>query len=193
MKKHIALALFFCLAALSKAVLSAADASSGSQSNDYRLAPQDVISIEVFNEPTLSRTKLRVSNSGEITFPLLKSVKVAGKTQREIEKHLEDLLGKDYLVEPHVSVSLESYRTRTVSVLGALNKPGSVELPGEERVTIIDAIARAGGPTAKAGDKIEHIHQGKPFNYSYKDLRKEGRKPIYVEPGDVITIPESIF
>jgi polysaccharide export outer membrane protein len=98
------------------------------------------------------------------------------------------------LVNPHVSVMMETYRSRNVSVTGAVVKGGTVELPGEEKITLIEAIARAGGRTSKASDKIEYFHRGKSYEFKYKDLvNREPGKQIYVQTGDVINIPESLF
>src|SRR4051812_5025207 len=85
--------------------------------SDYKIAPLDILSIDVFNEKDLTKEQLRVSAQGEISFPLLVKVPVAGKTPAQVEDLMQDLLGKDYLVNPHVTVTVKTYRTRTVDVL----------------------------------------------------------------------------
>ncbi len=173
-----------------------ARAALGQVASDYKIAPQDILSIDVFNEKDLTKDQLRVSAKGEISFPLLKTVRVAGKTPAEVEEFIQMLLEKDYLVDPHVIVTVKTYRSRTVEVFGAVVKGGAIDLPGEDKVSILKAIALAGGLTSKANDnKIEHTHNGKTTIYSMRKLKEinDPAKMIYVEPGDVITIPESLL
>jgi polysaccharide export outer membrane protein len=162
---------------------------------DRRIETGDVIIIEVFDEKTLS-VERRVQKSGTITYPLLGEVDVAGKTTAEIASILKEKLGKDYLVNPDVTVNVKQYRLRTVSVIGKVMKGGPVPLPEEERMSIIEAIAQAGGfqPTANE-NKIEFSRKGKTTAYRYRDLIKvtEDSKKIWLEPGDVIDVKESIF
>lgn len=161
---------------------------------DYKLAPQDVISVDVFNEKELSREQLRVSAKGEISFPLLEVVKVAGKTPVEVEEFLEEALGKDYLVNPHVTVTVKSYHVRTSVVLGAVNKAGAIELPSEREIDIVEAIAMAGGLAKEASEKrIEFTRHGETKVYRLDDLNKvkDPAKKIFVQPGDVINVRET--
>ena len=165
-------------------------------SADYKIAPQDVLGIDVFNEKDLSLKELRVSATGDITFPLLGTVQVAGKTTAQVEKELEAALDKDYLVNPHVIVKVHTYRIRTVNVIGSVVKQGPVELPGEDRLSIIDAISKAGGMTRLAHpDKIELIRGGVTKVYKFDELKKitNPAQTVYVEPGDTINVRESRF
>src|SRR5438876_2753151 len=68
---------------------------------DHKIAPLDIINIDVVGEKDLSKENLRVSSSGTITFPFLGNVEVKGKTPAEVENLLKEQLGKDYLVNPH--------------------------------------------------------------------------------------------
>src|SRR6266566_7844384 len=119
---------------------------------DHKIAPLDIINIDVVGEKDLSKENLRVSSSGTITFPFLGSIEVKGRTPAEVEDLLKDKLGKDYLVDPQVIVTVKEYRTRTVSVIGQVNKPGVIPLPAEQKVEILEAIAQAGDLT-KAANK----------------------------------------
>src|SRR5438445_11475262 len=105
---------------------------------DHKVAPLDVIIIDVVGEKDLSK-ELRVSSSGTITFPFLGSLEVKGKTPAEVENLLKEKLGKDYLVDPQVIVTVKEYRSRTVSVIGQVNKPGVIALPGEQKIGILEA------------------------------------------------------
>ncbi|MCF7669665.1 MAG: polysaccharide export protein [Verrucomicrobia bacterium] len=170
-------------------------AFAGSAAREYRIAPQDTIVVDVFGEENLSLREFKVSNSGEITFPLLGNVKVAGKTRSEVEQMLKQRLGESYLVNPQVTVTVKAYRLRIVSVFGAVNKAGAIELPGEQRWSILDAISQAGGPTPKASKTIEFTRGGVTKKFSFEELKQitDPENTIWVQPGDIITVPESMF
>lgn len=116
--------------------------SAYSQEKEYTVAGKDVLDITVYEEEDLSKT-LRVTEDGFITFPLLGQVRVGGLTTAQIEKKMEKLLKKDYLVNPQVSVMVKEFASRKVFVLGAVKEPGSYKLVG--RTTILELISQAGG------------------------------------------------
>ncbi len=168
------------------------DAAEG----DHKIAPLDIINIDVVGEKDLSKENLRVSSSGTITFPFLGSVEVKGKTPAEVENLLKEQLGKDYLVNPQVIVTVKEYRSRTVSVIGQVNKPGNIALPAEQKMGILEAIAQA-GDLAKSANKnrIEVSRKGKTQKFTLDDLKKDTspEKKFWLEPGDVIYVHESFF
>jgi len=180
------LALFVALDALTD------DATEG----DHKIAPLDIINIDVVGEKDLSKENLRVSSSGTITFPFLGSVEVKGKTPAEVENLLKEKLGEDYLVNPQVIVTVKEYRSRTVSVIGQVNKPGNIALPAEQKMGILEAIAQA-GDLAKSANKnrIEVSRNGKTQKFTLDDLKKDTNleKKFWLEPGDVIYVHESFF
>src|SRR5437762_8593885 len=162
---------------------------------DHKIAPLDVINIDVVGEKELSK-ELRVSSSGTITFPFLGSLEVKGKTPAEVEELLKEKLGKDYLVDPQIIVTVKEYRTRTVSVIGQVNKPGVIALPAEQKMDILEAIAQAGDLTKGANkNRIEVSRKGKPYKFTLEELKKESHpdKKFWLEPGDVIYVHESFF
>ena len=179
------------LALASPLCLPGADVVEG----DHKIAPLDIINIDVVGEKDLSK-ELRVSSSGTITFPFLGSIEVKGKTPAEVEDLLKEKLGKDYLVDPQVIVTVKEYRTRTVSVIGQVNKPGVIALPGEQKIGILEAIASAGDLTRSANkNRIEVSRKGKTYKFTLDDLKKESNpeKKFWLEPGDVIYVHESFF
>jgi len=163
---------------------------------DHKIAPLDIINIDVVGEKDLSKENLRVSSSGTITFPFLGNVEVKGKTPAEVENLLKEQLGKDYLVNPQVIVTVKEYRSRTVSVIGQVNKPGNIALPAEQKMGILEAIAQA-GDLAKSANKnrIEVSRKGKTQKFTLDDLKKDTspEKKFWLEPGDVIYVHESFF
>ncbi len=162
---------------------------------DHKIAPLDIIMIDVVGEKDLSK-ELRVSSSGTITFPFLGNVEVKGKTPAEVENLLKGKLGKDYLVDPQVIITVKEYRSRTVSVIGQVNKPGVIALPAEQKMGILEAIAQA-GDLAKTANKnrIEVSRKGKTQKFTLDDLKKDTspEKKFWLEPGDVIYVHESFF
>ncbi len=109
---------------------------------EYVIGGRDVLEITVYDEPDLNR-KIRVSNSGYISFPLIGDIKVAGLTAVEIEKIIESRLKQGYLVNPQVSINILEYKSNEIYVLGAVNRPGAYPLMGE--TNLLEALSRAGG------------------------------------------------
>ena len=162
---------------------------------DHKIAPLDIITIDVVGEKDLSK-ELRVSTSGTITFPFLGSIEVKGKTPAEVETLIKEKLGKDYLVDPQVIITVKEYRSRTVLVIGQVNKPGLIALPAEQKLGILEAIGQA-GDLAKSANKnrIEVSRKGKTQKFTLDDLKKDTNpeKKFWLEPGDVIYVHESFF
>lgn len=167
-------------------------------SGDYKISPEDLIVVNVFLERDLSG-EFPVSQSGDITFPLLRAVNVAGKTAAQVEKLIrERLIGEDYMKDPQVTVAVKEYRRRAVSVLGQVNKPGLVPLPPEQPMTILEAITAAGGLTdvAKKGRiEVTRKGSGKPRRFDFDDLQKatDPEKIFYLQPNDLIYVHERLL
>lgn len=173
--------------------------ASFSAGEKYRLEPSDVISITVHEQPDLE-TKARVTQDGLITFPLLGKVPVAGKTVQEVEADIKELLEADYLVNAQVVVFIDEYKTRQVSVIGEVYNPGKYDMPDEKEMTLLEAIAMAGGFTKDAktrGVKIIRVRNSKKntINVNVDDITEKGEKEkdIKLETDDVIVVPESFF
>jgi len=122
---------------------------------NYLIGPEDVLSVDVFNVPELSKLKVEVGNDGNISVPLLGNVKAAGLTQHQLRDELAEEWGKKYLQDPQVTVTIEDFKSRPVSVVGAVAKPGEYYLTG--RRTLVEVLAMAGGPAslgAAAGKEV---------------------------------------
>jgi polysaccharide export outer membrane protein len=109
----------------------------------YRIGPSDVLKITVWGHEDLTRLSV-VAADGRMPFPLIGAVQASGLTPTELEARLRQLLGRDYLVDPQVSVSVQEYRSQKVFVLGEAEKPGTYSLTG--RATLLDVLSQAGGP-----------------------------------------------
>lgn len=122
---------------------------------NYVIGPEDVLLIDVFNVPELSKLSVEVGNDGNISVPLLGNVKAAGLTQHQLRDELADEWGKKYLQDPQVMLTIQEFKSRPVSVVGAVAKPGEYYLTG--RRTLVEVLAMAGGPAslgAAAGKNV---------------------------------------
>lgn len=118
-----------------------------SPEQDYILGPGDLIDITTFElmlpgQPYLTRQ--RISQSGQITFPYLGTIKCGGLTTRGLEEKLSDLLEPDYLADPQVTVFVQEYRNLNVSVLNGVMRPGIYPMSKQD-MTLLDLVAMAGG------------------------------------------------
>ena len=86
---------------------------------------------------------VRVSSSGDISLPLLGSVRAAGLTPVGLESHLQDLLRRSYMNDPHVSVFVRDLQSHPVSVMGAVKTPGVFQVRGPK--TLLEVLSLAGG------------------------------------------------
>jgi protein involved in polysaccharide export with SLBB domain len=182
-------------------VVSASAPNNGvSAPAGYILSANDQVAIEVFGEDDL-RTNARLNGEGNLSVPLLGSIHLAGLTLTQASSKLTDLYARDYLVNPKVNVMLVGYAKRRFSVLGQVNRPGSYEMPDGSPggIDLLEAIAMAGGytriaapervsvrrHTAAAGDQI--------FKVNAKRFTRGAGGSFRVEPGDTVTVGESIF
>ncbi len=166
---------------------------------EYKINPTELLQITVYQEPDLERT-VRVTNDGYISFPLIGKVMVAGLTVIEAENKLALLLGKDYIVSPQVSIFVKEFQAEKVVIIGEVKTPGSYDLPHGRALTLLEAIALAGGFTKVASAdsiRVIRVEDGKQKYIPVKasDITRGGdkSKDIILEPGDIIFIPERMF
>jgi len=165
----------------------------------YKLQPSDIITITVHGQPDLT-TKTRVASDGNISFPLVGTVKAEGLTVQELELSLKALLEEKYLVSAPVLIFIEEYHPRQVSVVGEVTKPGKYDMPQEKAMTLVEAIAMAGGFTKDAQiEKVKIMRtensKQKVITVNVKEITIKGRqdKDVVLKPDDVIVVPESFF
>ena len=121
---------------------------AGQPAADYRVGPNDVLAITVFEQPQLTG-RYMVQADGSFTFPLLGRVSVGGLTMQAVENQVRDALSKGYLKNPQVGVSVEEFRSQQVFVVGEVRQPGILQFTGS--MTMIEALARAGSTSDRAG------------------------------------------
>ena len=152
--------------------------------SDYRMSTGDKVRIQVYGEEDLN-LETTVSDNGEISYPFLGPLKVAGLTPQELAQLIAGKLEGDYLVNPKVSVDIIEYRLFYVN--GEVQSPGGY--PFQPGITVRKAISLAGGFKERAAkDKIFVIRddnpQAKPAPLHLDDK---------IRPGDIITVEESFF
>jgi polysaccharide biosynthesis/export protein len=189
--------------ASSAAVTTGAIVSVPRADERYRIGPGDVLDIRIFNRPQLSR-EARVDANGLIQMPLIEGdIRAACRTESELAKDIATLYLK-YQRNPYVNVFVKEYSSTPVAVIGAVDKPGQFQL--KRRVRLLELLAFAGGPTEKAGGKIQVAHTGaislcegptdmadSAFDfYTLKDaMRGQRESNPYIQAGDIVSIPEA--
>ena len=163
-------------------------------SAEYKIGPQDLLEISVLGAQEFTKLQVRVSEDGDITLPLIGTVAINNLTKSEVEAKLAGLLGEKYVLNPQVSVFILEYRSKRVSVIGAVERAGPYELLGP--LTLLDIISEAGGLSPDAGKEIIVIRKlpaggNTALHISIEELFYLGdaKLNIPLEPGDVINIP----
>lgn len=187
-----------CLAVLSVPVAASAaqesgagrDGSPAAPSGDYRIGPEDVLSIAVWKNEALGG-EMPVRPDGMISLPLLNDVKAAGLTPMELRDVLVRRLS-EYMPAPEVSVIVKEIRSPKVSILGEVAHPGRYDLKG--RTTVLDLLALAGGLTEFASrSRIVILRGGGPgparIRFDYGKATQDGaRENIELRPGDIVLV-----
>jgi len=184
----------------SRAAASAPASTGGvSAPAGYILSPTDQVTVEVFGEDDL-RTSGRLNPEGNLSVPLLGSIHLAGLTLTQAASKLTELYSRDYLVNPKINVTLISYAKRRFSILGQVNRPGSIDMPDSspEGIDLLEAIALAGGYTRIASPeritvRRQNASGDQIFKVNAKRFTKGKGGGFLVEPGDTINVGESIF
>jgi len=122
---------------------------------DGAIGPGDVLKISVFGNPDLS-VDAKVDDNGDITYPLIGKVSLAGLSPQAAEKKIADLLTNgSYLRKADVHISVPLLQSQQISVLGQVNKPGRYAIDGKRSMT--DILALAGGVGPDGGDTVTII------------------------------------
>ena len=103
----------------------------------YRIGPQDVLDISVFQAPDLSKT-VEVADNGTIDVPLIGETPASGKTAQELQRDLNSKLGAKYLQNPQVTVTVKEFNSNRVTVSGAVKSPGVFPYKGESLYPVRD-------------------------------------------------------
>lgn len=175
----------------------AGDPGNGSQArphdDTYVIGVDDVLAINVWKEPDVSRT-VPVRSDGKISLPLAGEVQASGDTPHQLEKELTAKL-QSFISEPEVTVIVTEVKSQKFNILGQVSKPGSYPLTNAS--TVLDAIAIAGGFRDFAKQKSIYILRQNPdgsqsrlpFNYKEVIKGKDSAQNIKLQPRDTIVVP----
>ena len=170
----------------------AAVRASAEMTTDYRISPQDILQIAVFQINDLN-SAVQVGEDGNITLPLVGKVPVKGKTTYEAEQIIAGKLKEKYLQSPQVSVSIKQYGMR-ITISGEVKAP--VVLPDDGATTLSQAVARAGG-LSELGDPTRlHIARSRDQLvqdeiYNLADVQAGKARDPVLRGGDIVVAEQS--
>jgi len=164
---------------------------------NYRISPNDEVEIRVYSEPDLD-TRARVDADGKITMPHINEVLLAGKTVPEAIATIKAAYRNGYLRDPQLSVRISAYAPKSFTVLGQVQKPGSIPYPENKSLSLLEAIGLAGGYTRISNQKmtlIRHDASGRVIQKEFegKKIAAGKQSTEIVLPGDHITVHEGLL
>ncbi|HSS96064.1 MAG TPA: polysaccharide biosynthesis/export family protein, partial [Terriglobales bacterium] len=172
-----------------------ATSTSGVATDDatYVIGVDDVLSINVWKEPDISRV-VPVRSDGKISLALVGEVTAGGKTPKDLKAEIADKL-KSYISEPEVTVIVQEMRSKKFNIIGMVVRPGSFPLNGS--ITVLDSIAVSGGFRDFAKKKAIYVLRKKadgtqerlPFNYNDVIKGKNSEQNVKLMPGDTVVVP----
>ncbi|MEJ0003500.1 MAG: polysaccharide biosynthesis/export family protein [Pararobbsia sp.] len=199
------------------AIEQASSLPSDTAAWDYQIGTDDILGVTVWDHPELSSTSPaavpessvgapplptsnivpsdnnghRVGSDGAIFFPTLGRVKVAGETIEQIRAQFVRLLSKN-VRDPQVDVRVLAYRSQRVQMTGELKSPGTMAIT-DVPLTLVDAIARAGGETSSADLSRLHLtRDGRTMTIDAQSILEHGRmkENVLLKAGDVVNVPD---
>lgn len=183
----------FLVAAVLAILAAGPVAAQEPASMEYRLGPKDLLEIKVIEVPDVNGER-RVGDDGSIDLPMVGKVPVSGLTASEVADRIEAVLTAKYVNRANVSVVIKDYANKPVSIIGAVQRPGSLNIAG--RWDLLQAIAAAGGLAPNAGRKIYVLRRGEnglsdrlEIDRDELFLRSSERWNVPIYPSDVVNIP----
>ena len=161
----------------------------------YQLGPNDLVEVQVVEEPRLNLER-RITDRGRLILPMLGELEVAGLTTAETETMLKTRLEESFLQRATVTVRVIEFRSRPISVIGAVRRPGTLEISG--RWNLLNAITDAGG-LAEGHGEVVHILRRAPnglhdqLTVSLHDLLVDADPSVNIPifSNDVISVPRA--
>jgi polysaccharide export outer membrane protein len=173
-------------------------ASAAESSNEYKLAPNDLLDFRVFQEPELDAV-VRVSGDGQAIFPLVGGVAIGGATISEAIELVKARYRDGYLKTPQVTLTVRTYAKKLFTILGQVQQPGSYDIQGGNEITLLQAVGMAGGYTKIADPSnvtVKRLEEGgeRVLKFNAKRMaRGDDKTSFVIKPGDVISVGESLF
>jgi polysaccharide export outer membrane protein len=210
-----AISVFLLTAAISHAAMSGTGPAPAAKANasrgpvvtakakakaDYVLQPEDQLKVFVFQEDDINKQgEVSISQEYTITLPMIGIVNLKGMTPRQAEEKIRSLYDKDYLIDPQITVTVQKYAERFVTILGSVKKAGKVLFPSEGGMTLLEAIGGAEGHDRLASLKAVKLTRkdsnGEPVTeqIDVSAIIESKREDIPLQHGDQIYIPERIL
>lgn len=179
-----------------------AEAPAATPDREYLLQPQDILRIFIFQHDDLNKQTeaVRISDTHTISLPLVNTIDLRGRTARQAEEAIRAAYDRDFLVNPQVSVIVVKYAERSVNVVGQVNNAGRVLFPQEKGLTIVEAIALAGGQTRLADLKKVRLTRKTADGETVVEeidvdalMKRGGRDAVQLQRDDVLFVPERAF
>lgn len=163
-------------------------------STDYRIGPRDLLEIKVLEIPELN-VERRVLENGTVELPLVGALQISGLTPLEASSRLSNVLTSKFVNRANVTVVVKEYANKPLSIVGAVARPGALNVSG--RYTLLEALSAAGGLTSQAGKKIYVMRTASNGLTDILEVRTDDlfrssassqwNIPIY--PSDVVNVP----
>jgi polysaccharide export outer membrane protein len=188
-------------------------AAKAEATGDYQIGPEDILRITVYSHDDLTQTVL-VQSDGTFTYPLVGRVKASDMTTAELERKLAVLLSKGFIRNPQVTVIVQEFRSKTVYVVGEVQRPGPYPLAGQ--TGLLEVLARAAitgnagaeaivvrppkgaavtGPTLPAEAGAAEAPAGPPAEVFRINLREiqagDLSRNIRLKPNDTVFVPQA--
>ena len=180
-------------------------AAPGKSAPTYSIVSTDRLRISVYQEDDLS-VIARVDGKGTVNLPLVGEVLVSGKSVSEAQKAIEAAYRDGrYLRNPQVTINVEEYAPREVSIQGMVRNPGRYPLPIEANMTVLELVTKAGGLTDTAKGTAITVTRLTPDGKKVvntvdveslikgKDRAKATDNSLVLLPGDIVYVPERII
>ena len=158
--------------------------SAAPNAGTYVLGPTDRVRVKVYGEPDVAG-EYEVDSAGYVSIPLAGRVRAAGSNTRQLERAITAALSKGIVRDPRVNVEIALYRP--FYILGEVKKSG--EYPYRVVMTVLDAIASAGGFTYRANENKVFLRRAGGAGEEIYPLDA----PVLIYPGDNIRVPERFF
>ena len=190
---HLSLCLLASLALLAPPALGQ---TTTSRNPSYHIGPRDLIEIKVYEVPELN-VERRVSEEGAVNLPLIGDVRVSGMTDQQVAQSLKTLLESKYVQRASVDVSVREFRSRPISVIGAVKQPGNLAFSG--RWSLLEALAAAGGLAENHGNTLYVLRRSEngladQVAIDVDDLlvKADPRVNIPILSNDMINVPATV-
>ena len=164
---------------------------------DYRLVEEDILRMDIWNEPQLSNMQMQITPDGKINVPYIGPIQAAGLTQKEItERIVQALEDREIIANANVQITLLSIHQPTARVLGEVNRAGAIVFKDGD--TVLDAIAQAGSYTTNAmleNATLTHKGSDTPVRINLRKMLDDGdlTQNYELKNGDTIYIPEEDY